>query len=170
MTYEVDVNGRAHKVEVEKTEDRFTVTVDGQRHVVDVTPINGSLSLILDDGKSYEVAIAEQGAGSGNLAVHVNGRVVNTSIGTSRASWARPGQDGAAAGEGPHRVTAPMPGKIVKLLVKLGDRVTARQGVVVVEAMKMENELRSQKAGTVTAVNAAEGVSVEAGAVLVIVE
>ena len=63
-----------------------------------------------------------------------------------------------------------MPGKIVKVLVKPGDAVEARQGVVIVEAMKMENELRSPKAGTVSEVRVAEGASVEAGAILVIVE
>jgi biotin carboxyl carrier protein len=63
-----------------------------------------------------------------------------------------------------------MPGKIVKLLVKPGDRVEPRQGLVVVEAMKMENELRASAAGTVAEVRAIEGTTVEAGAILVILE
>jgi biotin carboxyl carrier protein len=63
-----------------------------------------------------------------------------------------------------------MPGKIVKVLVKPGDSVQPRQGIVVVEAMKMENELRSQKTGTVSEVRVKEGASVEAGAILVVVE
>jgi biotin carboxyl carrier protein len=63
-----------------------------------------------------------------------------------------------------------MPGKIVKVLVKPGEGVTARQGLVIVEAMKMENELRSPKAGTISEVRVEEGASVEAGAILVIVE
>jgi biotin carboxyl carrier protein len=63
-----------------------------------------------------------------------------------------------------------MPGKVVKLLVKPGDQVAARQGVIVVEAMKMENELRSPKAGVVREVKTNEGASVEAGAVLVVIE
>jgi len=71
---------------------------------------------------------------------------------------------------GPQRVTAPMPGKIVKLLVKPGDKVQPRQGVVVVEAMKMENELRARAEGTVTEVRVTEGSSVEAGAILVVLE
>jgi pyruvate carboxylase subunit B len=63
-----------------------------------------------------------------------------------------------------------MPGKVVKLLVKAGDRVEPRQGVVVVEAMKMENELRARAAGTVSEVRAVEGTTVEAGAILVVLE
>ena len=63
-----------------------------------------------------------------------------------------------------------MPGKIVRVLVKAGDRVESRQGLVVVEAMKMENELRAKAAGTVAEVRATEGSTVEAGAILVILE
>jgi biotin carboxyl carrier protein len=63
-----------------------------------------------------------------------------------------------------------MPGRVVKLLARPGQAVVARQGIVVIEAMKMENELRSPKAGTVREITVAEGASVEAGAVLAIVE
>ena len=67
-------------------------------------------------------------------------------------------------------VVAPMPGRVVRVLVSPGDEVAARQGVVVVEAMKMENELRSPKAGKVKEVNVTPGTSVEAGRVLVVIE
>jgi biotin carboxyl carrier protein len=120
--------------------------------------------------RSYEIAIAEHPPASGNLTVHVNGRVVTASIGASRGSPARRDDEGAGTGKGPHSIVAPMPGKVVKLLVKRGDQVAARQGVVVVEAMKMENELRSPKAGTVTEIKTAEGASVEAGTALVVIE
>ncbi len=170
MTFDIEINGRTRRVEVEQGDAGFEVVLDGQRRAVNVTSINGALSLILDEGRSYEVSIAEGPPGSGNLTVHVNGRVVDASVGTSRASWAQRGHDAGAAAHGPHTVTAPMPGKAVKLLVKAGDRVAARQGVVVVEAMKIENELRSPKAGAVTDVKVAEGASVEAGAALVVIE
>jgi biotin carboxyl carrier protein len=77
---------------------------------------------------------------------------------------------GAHGVEGKQAVVSPMPGKVVKLLVKLGDEVALGQGLVVVEAMKMENELKSPKAGTVTAVTVAEGAVVENGTVLLSVE
>jgi biotin carboxyl carrier protein len=77
---------------------------------------------------------------------------------------------GASLAAGTQRVLAPMPGKVVKVLVKAGDEVKARQGLVVVEAMKMENELRSPKDGRVSDVLVAEGASVEAGRLLVVVE
>ena len=71
---------------------------------------------------------------------------------------------------GEQRVLAPMPGRIVRVLVAPGDEVVARQGLIVIEAMKMENELASPKAGRVKEVSVTEGTSVEAGRLLVIVE
>jgi len=71
--------------------------------------------------------------------------------------------------EGPQRIDAPMPGKIVRVMVKVGDKVEEGQGLVVVEAMKMENELKSPKAGTVTELSAQEGAAVESGAKLLVV-
>jgi biotin carboxyl carrier protein len=71
---------------------------------------------------------------------------------------------------GTQQVLAPMPGKVVKILVKAGDEVKARQGLVVIEAMKMENELRSPKDGRVSDLLVTEGASVEAGRLLVFVE
>ena len=173
MIYEVEINGRTRRLEVRPIDKGYAVSVDGHPHVVDVTTINGLVSLILgDDGtrSSYEVAIVEQPLSSGSLTVHVNGRALTAVVGASRGSWARRGQDAGTAGAGPRAVTAPMPGKVVKMLVKAGDVVTARQGLVVVEAMKMENELRASKAGTVAEVKVTEGASVEAGTVLVVIE
>jgi biotin carboxyl carrier protein len=79
---------------------------------------------------------------------------------------------GAAAQDagGPSRLVAPMPGKVVRVLVQPGDAVTARQPLIVVEAMKMENELRAGRDGTVAEVHAREGQSIDAGALLVIVQ
>ena len=80
------------------------------------------------------------------------------------------GAGGGASTNGPQQLTAPMPGKVVRVMVAPGDAVAVRQALVVIEAMKMENELRSARAGRVKAVRVAEGQSVEAGALLVTVE
>jgi biotin carboxyl carrier protein len=179
LTYEVDINGRVRRVEIQRVGAGFLVTIDGQRHAADVTLTDGVWSLILEDApagdsgaatrRSYEIAIVEQ-AGTGQLTVHVNGRAVTAAVGASRGSWARRTHETGGAGKGPQRIVAPMPGKVVKVLVQAGLQVAARQGVIVVEAMKMENELRASRAGTVSEVKVAEGSSVEAGAVLVVIE
>jgi biotin carboxyl carrier protein len=173
VTFDVEINGRARRVDIRRAAGGYEVTIDGHRHAADVTVINGLWSLILSDGRSrrsHEVAIVEQPPGSGNLTVHVDGRLVSAAVGAARGSWSRRGQEMGRGGEGPQNVIAPMPGKVVKLLVQVGDTVALRQGVVVVEAMKMENELKAARAGTVAEVRVSEGASVEAGAVLAVIE
>ncbi len=173
MTYEVEINGRTRRVEIQRVGAGYAVSVDGHRHTADVTQINGTWSLILGEPgarRSYEIAIAENPPASGNLTVYVGGRLVTAAVGAARGSWARRGQEAGAGGQGPQHVIAPMPGKVVKVLVQPGSAVAARLGVVVVEPMKIENELRAPRAGTVAAVKVVEGASVEAGMVLVVIE
>ena len=117
--------------------------------------------------KSYEVSV-ERGP-NGERVVHVNGRAVPVSIVDPRARLTR--KTGAApAGAGRRSIVSPMPGRVVKVMVQAGDAVAAHQGLVVIEAMKMENELRAPHAGRVTEVKVADGMSVEANAVLVTLE
>ena len=170
MIVHVQAGGRIRAVEVRPDAGRFIVVLDGRQHTVDVHEVAGTWSLLIGT-RSYEVAFVE--GSDGAMMVHVDGRPVPVSVAPLRPSGsarrrAAGQQDGSD--EGPRRVLAPMPGKIVKVLVKPGDAVEARQGVVIVEAMKMENELRSPKAGTVSDVRVTEGDSVEAGAILVVVE
>ena len=100
--------------------------------------------------------------------MHVGGSVLRASVDDGR-TWLD-GQAPGAAGDGGGQVTAPMPGKITRILVQPGDEVSAGQGVIVVEAMKMENELGAPSAGRVDNVPVAEGDPVDAGAVLVVIE
>jgi biotin carboxyl carrier protein len=166
VRFEIEAAGQARTVEIRREGKGYVVTVDGQPHSVDVARAGRSWSLLIDD-RSYEVFFAEEPGGA--LTLHVNGQAVPV----SRAGAGRRNQDGlggGAAHHGPQRVVAPMPGRILKVLVKTGDAVAARQPLVVVEAMKMENELRSPRAGTVAEVKVTEGMSVEANAVLVVVD
>ena len=122
--------------------------------------------------KSYAIAF-DAGPG-GELIVHVNGVAVPLIVIESGppkplAKGARRGRR-READSGPLAIVAPMPGRIVSVLVKPGEAVAARQPLVVVEAMKMENELRAPRAGTVADVHVAEGASVEANTVLVVLK
>ena len=117
---------------------------------------------------SYEVSIAR--SAEGGMTIHVDGVPVEVSIVRPQRIGSAQTKGTASHVDGPQQVRAPMPGKIVKLLVKPGDRVEPRQGLVVVEAMKMENELRARAAGTVADVRAVEGTTVEAGAILIVIE
>jgi biotin carboxyl carrier protein len=161
----LEVNGVVRRVQVEVEGARFIVTLDGVRHVLDAAEIErGRWSLLFDaERHSHEVLV--RSGQNGTTTVIVDGATVPIRVLDPRRQ-ASAASGGAAGGDGPIRVTAPMPGKVIRVLVKPGDAVTARQGLVVVEAMKMENELRAPRDGTVRDVQAREGASVETGALL----
>ena len=167
MQYDVDVDGRTRQVVVHREGDRFHVTIDGRPFDVSAARIDGQILSLLVGTHSFEVSIAPDAA-SGELMVRVGSTPVRVGLNGRR----RFGQHGehADAGSGPQQVTAPMPGKIVRVLVTKGDAVAARQPLVVVEAMKMENELRAGREGTIAEMYAQEGQSVEAGALLVVIQ
>jgi len=169
MTFDIEINGRARTVSVERAEaGRYRVMVDGHAHLVDAARIgNLGLSLLLDGGASREIQVSP-GSGPGEVLVRLDGRSVTALVDGRRTG--RASADGATHPGGEQPVVAPMPGRVVRLLVARGDDVAARQGVVVVEAMKMENELRSPKAGRVKEVAVTAGASVEAGRVLIVIE
>lgn len=182
MTFEFEVGGRMRSVEASGPE----ALLDGRRFHVDIARaghvwslILGPVDLVNDDAggptRSYEVSVVERTAD--DLTVYVNGHPVSVRSSPSdygrQGFGARPRRAGGradAASVAAQRVLAPMPGRIAKVLVKVGDVVAVRQGLVVVEAMKMENELRSPSAGTVTEVPAVEGALVKANAVLVVID
>jgi biotin carboxyl carrier protein len=167
MQYEIEVGGRRRQVIVARSGDGFAVTVDGTTRHVDVARIGAhSLSLIVDRVWSVDASVAP-GRESGQATVYVDGVALPVTTNGRRRFGAR---DDRRAGGGPQRLTAPMPGKIVRVPVAAGDSVHARQAVVVVEAMKMENELRAGRDGIVAEIHAREGMSVEAGALLVVIQ
>jgi biotin carboxyl carrier protein len=176
MQYEVEVGGKLRQVSVARAAGPgggFAVTIDGQTRHVDAARIDAQTLSLLVDGvapnaaiRSYEMTLAADAVGA--LTVGVGATPVAVTV-NGRRRWGRK-EDAAGGGSGPRRVIAPMPGKVVRLLVKPGDTVTARQPVVVVEAMKMENELRAGREGVVTEVHAREGLSVEAGTLLVVIQ
>jgi biotin carboxyl carrier protein len=171
VTFEIELNGRTRAVAIERVPahpHHFRVTVDGVVRLVDAVRIDDQmLSLILSDGDgaSHQVSIGE-GQISGEQIVLLAEGAVNVVVNGRRSR--RAADTIGASGE--QRIIAPMPGKVLRILVRAGDEVTLRQPLIVVEAMKMENELSSPKAGRVKEVAATEGQSVEAGRLLVVVE
>jgi biotin carboxyl carrier protein len=145
---------------------RYALTLDGKRHVLDALALEHGAVSVLIDGQSHDVELDE----SGDLVeVLVDSELLTVDVADERALRLRAGAVGFTV-TGRVTVTAPMPGKVVKVLVAPGGQVTEGQGLVVVEAMKMENELKSPKSGTVVEVFAQEGSTVEANAKLLSVE
>ena len=169
---EIEVNGTVHRVTVDRDpsgEQRLRVSWGEVVHHVDARRIDaGTLSLVSvgEHAASFEARVVDFG-GRGELGVTTDGAFVRATI--DRRRRFRGGDAGDASG-GPHEVVAPMPGRVVRLLAHEGDDVVASQGVVVVEAMKMENELTTPRAGTVKRVAVSEGMAVDAGAVLLVIE
>jgi biotin carboxyl carrier protein len=176
MIFDVAIGDKVRTVGVVRKGGMLHVDVDGRRHIVDARRVSESvLSMLVQlDGtpapsRSVDAAFAMQDA-AGDFDVHLDGRTIPVQI-RPAGSFGRQKREGSAANAtGPQRILAPMPGKVVRLLVKPGDDVKARQGLIVVEAMKMENELRTARDGRVRDVAVSEGQSVDAGAVLLIVE
>ncbi|HWV38173.1 MAG TPA: biotin/lipoyl-containing protein [Vulgatibacter sp.] len=159
QTWDIDVT--------EKGDGLYEVKVGDEVHVVDALELaHGAVSLIVDHA-SYSVEFEEGPNDSVN--VMVRDQVFKVEVLDERRMRMRQA-GGRFTVEGPQTVTAPMPGKVVKYLVAVGDEVAEGQGLVVVEAMKMENELTSPKGGIVKELFSTAGASVESGAKLVMVE
>jgi biotin carboxyl carrier protein len=167
MQYEIEIGGRTRQVNVARTDDGFAVMLDGRSLRVDAARIDAhTLSLIVDGKYTYEVTVTPDPA-TGQFVARVGSTPIPVGVNARRR---RGRKDEGAAGAGPQRVIAPMPGKVVRVLVNAGDAVRARQPLVVVEAMKMENELRAGRDGTVADVHAREGMPVDAGTLLVVIQ
>jgi len=173
MRYDIEIGGVTKHVTVVRTGDDFAVTLDGRTFQIDVARIDEhTLSLLVDRvwldetvRSVHDVTVAPAAAASAALTVRVGTTPIPVTVDAPRLR-VRGAPDG---GSGPQRVAAPMPGKVVRVLVAAGDAVRARQPLVVVEAMKMENELRADRDGTIAEIHAREGLLVEAGALLVVI-
>jgi acetyl/propionyl-CoA carboxylase alpha subunit len=158
------VDGQAHRVEVTGSKGRYTVVVDGRTLDVDWRAAGGPFASLLVGGRSHTVGL-EPRTGGYRVLVGSDEFVVDLLETTSADAGAV-----QRAPSGPARLVAPMPGRIVRVLAEPGQQVEAGQGLVVMEAMKMENELRAPRAGRVAEVHARERQTVETGALLVVVE
>jgi biotin carboxyl carrier protein len=167
--YLTTVRGARESVPVnieELGEGRYLLEVQGVSHTVDARVLDHGAVSLLVDGRSHDVELDESGD---EVQVLVGSELLIVDVADERAVRLRAGRAGFSV-SGKAVVTAPMPGKLVRVLVAPGDQVAEGQGLVVVEAMKMENELRSPKAGRVKDVAVTPGTSVEAGRVLVVIE
>jgi biotin carboxyl carrier protein len=165
MKYRVTIEGREREVDVVVRPDGgVSVALDGTPVDADVERVPGGVSLRLG-GRVFDVSV---GGAPDSMQVGAGSARVIASVTSDRAR-AR-AKKRAAAGSGARELRAPMPGRVVKVLVAAGAAVRAGDPCVVVEAMKMENELRAPKDGTVAAVHVNEGVSVESRALLVTFE
>jgi biotin carboxyl carrier protein len=179
--YEVSVGGRIHKIEIDSTnssgpalaqpatspgsEVQWSIRLDGREIAVSCVPLGaGALSLIVN-GESFDVQCERAGE---TLRIFVRGKAYECSVRDPRSLRTRKRAGQTDAGE--QEVTASMPGKVVRIIASVGDQITAGQGILVIEAMKMQNEVRSPKDGQLKKLLVRESANVVAGEVLAIIE
>jgi biotin carboxyl carrier protein len=167
MKIEVSISGKMRVVELARESDSggWRILLDGQLVDADVAEIAPNIFSVLIGGESHEVKVTPSSS-NGALTLQTAHHEFSAEVRDPRA-WR--GRRGTIEAEGRQQVVAPMPGKVVRVLVQAGDQVEAGQGLLVVEAMKMQNEVRSPKSGTVERLLAKEGQPVNAGEVLCVV-
>jgi biotin carboxyl carrier protein len=180
MKLNVEIAGKTRTAEIQRADERLHCTVSGpaisgstddggtnEGRAVDIDAVElapGTYSILID-GRCFEARVE---ANAGGAVVQVGGREYQVAICDPR-HWRR--KRGAAHEfRGRQQVVAPMPGKIVRVLVRAGDAIEAGRGILVVEAMKMQNEVRSPKAGKIERILVAVGQAVNAGEVLAVVD
>jgi biotin carboxyl carrier protein len=167
----VKIGATEKVVELEDVEGALRVSVGGVVRDIDVREVEPGVWSLVEGGRQ---TIAQVDGVAPKLVVEISAGgdqvVIPLEVAPARsASVASLVQRKGAAADGPVALRSPMPGRVVKILVKVGERVAAGQAAVVVEAMKMENELRAARAGIVRELRCAEGATVEAGQDLVLI-
>jgi biotin carboxyl carrier protein len=164
MKIKVTIQGTRRSIELTHPGDRPRWAIDGKRPEADAIEISPGIYSVLVDGKSVEVRVERIGT---QLRVVANGQEYLAAIENPREL--RKNRAGATQIEGRQDVVAPMAGKVIRTLVKSGDEVQSGQGLLIVEAMKMQNEIRSPKAGKVEQLKVVEGQTVNPGDIVVVI-
>jgi biotin carboxyl carrier protein len=165
MIYEVTIGEKTYQVELVRAGSGWRCRLNGKEFPLDVVSPQAGLLSILVDGKSHEV---RQENATGQSVIVVDHQLFTAAVRDPRSYSSRRNRpDGA---QGVQKIAAPMPGRVVRVLAQVGTAVEAGQAVLVIEAMKMQNELKAPKKGKVTKLNVTAGAAVEAGQTLAEVE
>jgi biotin carboxyl carrier protein len=162
VRYSISIDEKMFDVEISEVEGRWRCRLNGRDANVDFVQVNARRASILLNGKSYEIRREDSGT------VSVDDRHYNVSVEDPRSWQGRRRKELLQAG--PQRLSSSMPGKVVRVLAREGDAIESGKGIIVVEAMKMQNEIKSVKAGTLRKLLVREGANVNAGEILAIVE
>jgi biotin carboxyl carrier protein len=166
MKYEVLIEGHPHQIDIERADKGYQATVDGEAFDIDVVMTARDVLSIIHKGRHYEAK--REYSLLGETHIIVGSERFAAEVRDPRSLRSRRAAAGHEAG--PAKIIAPMPGKVVRIIAAVGDEIEVGQGLVVVEAMKMQNEIKSPKKGKVTKIAVSEASAVNAGDLLVIVE
>ena len=164
MTYEISIDGTNYRLELSQAEGRWVCRLDGRDIQVDAVLARPDVISLRLGNKAYEVKCERVGS---DLHLWVGSVRYEAEVRDPRSLRSRAR---AVDDHGPRKLTAPMPGKVVRILLREGAEVESGTGILVVEAMKMQNEVKSPKKGKIQKIVVSEGAAVNAGDVLGIVE
>ena len=163
MKISARTGSKVHEITIERQNGLYVLEIDGERRIVDALKLESDFYSIVMENRSYEVSV--EADGDRYFVRHGAAEQI-----VELTDPGRRAREDRGVAEGPQEVVTVMPGKIVRLLVNEGDNVAEGQGVVIVEAMKMENEIASPKDGKVAAIKVEPGQAVEVGTTLVVIE
>ena len=166
MKLQIEIDGQSKEADFVTVNDLAQLTLDEQMHSAEVSQPEPGLYVVNLKNRVYRCALEK--SPSGEPEVVVNGKRIPIKVRDKKHLRGNIGADAGAGGKA--TLISPMPGKIVRVLLSVGDEVVANQGVLIVEAMKMQNEVQSPKAGTVAEIRVAEGQTVNAGETLAVIE
>jgi pyruvate carboxylase subunit B len=168
MAYIATLDDKTHKIEVQELEEDhlYRIVIDGNEHTIDGRKLTGHIYSLIKDNRSFTVDVT---AKDDQYTVACEGKSVQLRLLDERRA-SRSGEGGGADRDGGKQIKSFMPGKVVEVLVNVGDEVAKDQGLIIIEAMKMENELRSTAAGKVKEIRVSAGQAVESGELLIELE
>ena len=161
------ITGNEYELSLTTVENRVTAEIDGRHYEMDVREQPGGVYLFIEGTKVYRCRVSSKRA-SGEFDVSIGGRSYDVTVIDPKRL--RSAQNVASHGHGAAEIVSPMPGKVVRVLVETGAAVEVGAGIMVVEAMKMQNELKSPKRGVVGSIRAEAGATVNAGDVLAVID
>ncbi|MDQ2937130.1 MAG: hypothetical protein M3R67_06445 [Acidobacteriota bacterium] len=168
MKLKAQLSGTDHEVSLDLDENRASVEVDERIYEIEVRQLAYGEYLIIADSSVYKCRVGMKRESRTTFEVAVRGK--NYDVTLTDPKRLRSAQTSGAHDQGTAEITSPMPGKIVRVLVETGTQVEEGTGIVVVEAMKMQNEMKAPKAGVVVSINTEVGATVSAGDVLAVIE
>ncbi len=169
MKLTAEINSQIHQVDISWADDQVIAEIDSRAYQVSAGSVRPGLYVLVNDGHVFECRVESNHSHPGTVDVHVGTRLYSVAIADPKRLRAGQGA-GAHSADGAAQIMAPMPGKVVRILVEQGAQVEAGESIMVVEAMKMQNEMKSPRAGIVIEIRAIDGATVNAGDVLAVIE
>jgi biotin carboxyl carrier protein len=168
MAYIATLGDQTHRIEVQELEEDhlYRIIIDGKELTVDGRKLSAHMYSLLVESQSFTVDVTSKDE---NYTVASAGKSFQLHLLDERRA-ARPGEGSSGSRDGGKKIHSIMPGKVVEVMVAIGDEVSKDQGVLIIEAMKMENEIRAATSGKVKEIRVAPGQAVESGELLIVLE